>query len=317
MEPVPLKMVFSMPATQGLGYIDISQCASLLSRKFLRQGLNWAVGSVKITMPAASSSAGNAVYISTLQHSWVTANAWKKSQALWQEQQDEAIDDSGSESAVARYRDFKILADPLHETDLSLNLLPVGLGPGTPAGPFPSAIVTTASPLQGEWEPSQIVIPNDGAVGVTNEYYLRMHGASDATTKGIIVGYANSRAFPHSPDPVSPTISQSWMNDMFDVGDDNTQVVDNATNRNDDLPYDQNQYVGGGSNFVEMENQCFAFNSNTIGERQYSFGGFSAPCGLLRVDNLYSSTEGNDIIIEINLMPGHHRGYLAEPMQEM
>lgn len=104
---------------------------------------------------------------------------------------------------------------------------------------------------------------------------------------------------------------------MFDVGDDNEQVVDNATNRNDDLPYDQNQYVGGGSNFIEMENQCFAFNSNTIGERTYSFGGFSAPCGLLRVDNILSDDSGNDVVIEINLMPGHHRGYLAEPMQEM
>ena len=115
LEPVPLKMVFTIPAGTNTHYIDISQCASLLSRKFLRQGLNWAVGSVKLTMPnAASGQAGNAVYISTLQHSWTVSNAWKKTMAHWLRQQDEAVEASGSESAVSRYRDFKIFADELH-----------------------------------------------------------------------------------------------------------------------------------------------------------------------------------------------------------
>ena len=101
------------------------------------------------------------------------------------------------------------------------------------------------------------------------------------------------------------------------VGDDFADVVDNATNTNDHLPYDQDEYVGANANFIEMENQCFAFNSNTISERQYTFSGFTAPCGLLRIDQLLSDDSGQDLVIELSLVPGDHRGYLAQPMQDM
>jgi hypothetical protein len=33
---------------QSTSFIDLSQCASLISRRFYRQGLNWAVRSIKI-----------------------------------------------------------------------------------------------------------------------------------------------------------------------------------------------------------------------------------------------------------------------------
>jgi hypothetical protein len=161
------------------------------------------------------------------------------------------------------------------------------------------------------------VIPNDGAPGTTNEYYLMMHGASAGSVKGIASGYEFSRAFPQEPDPAHPNVATGWMNRMFDVGDDNTEVVNNAIDKNDNLPYDQNSYPGAGTNFIEMENQCFVFNTNTVAERTYTFGGFTAPCGLLRIDQQYSDTDSNELIVELMLVPGDHRGYLAEPMQEM
>ena len=319
LEPVPLKMTFSIPAGTNTNFIDISQSASATSRKFLRQGLNWAIGGVRVTMPAASTGqAGNAVYISTLQHSWTTSNSWKKAQAHWLKQQNEALDASDSRDTAARYRDFKIFADRTHaETGSAANLLPVGLGPGTTAGPFPTAIVTTAVPGQDEWAYSQIVVPNDGAPGVTGEYQLMMHGASFGITKGLAEGYELSRARPFSPDPEAPQVSTSWLHDMFDVGDDSDLVTDNAQFRNNLVPYDEDAYPGASTNYIEMENQCFAFNTNTIAERRYSFGGFTAPCGLLRIDQLYSDDSSNPLIVELMLVPGDHRGYLAEPMQEM
>lgn len=319
LEPVPTKMTFSIPAGTNTNYVDLSQCASLLSRKFLRQGLNWAIGGVRITMPAATSGqAGNAVYISTLQHTWTTSNSWRKAQAHWLKQQNEAVSNSGSEDTVARYRDFKIYADRTHaQAGSSANLLPVGLGPGTTTGPFPSAVITTASPNTGEWQYSQIVIPNDGAPGTTVEYSVMMHGASFGSFKGIAEGYQESRARPQSPDPSAPTVYNGWLSQMFDVGDDNAAVVGNATLKNNDLPYDQDEYPGADTNYIEMENQCFAFNTNTVAERRYTFGGFTAPCGLLRIDQQYSDDTSNDLIVEIMLVPGDHRGYLAEPMQEM
>lgn len=317
LEPVPTKMTFVISSGTNTNYIDLSQCASLLSRKFLRQGLNWAIGGVRVTLPAAASGqAGNAVYISTLPHTWTISNGWRKAQANWLKQQNEALADSGSKDSAARYRDFKIYADQDHvNSGVAANLLPVGLGPGGVTGPFPTAIVSTVSPIPGEWEYSQIVIPNEPSGTV--EYGLKMLGPDIATVKGIVAGYEVSRSVPQSPDPATPSIQLSWMNEMFDVGDDNTQVVINAIDKNDNLPYDQLNYPGGSSNFIEMENQCFAFGTNTIAERRYSFGGFTAPCGLLRIDQLYSDASSNDLILEVMLVPGDHRGYLAEPMQEM
>ncbi len=66
-------------------------------------------------------------------------------------------------------------------------------------------------------------------------------------SRGIIEGYADSRAYPQSPDPVSPAIDSgnNWMRAMFDVGNDNEDITDNATDRNDNLPYPQVNYPGG------------------------------------------------------------------------
>ena len=324
-QPVPLKLNFLIPAGTNTNFIDISQCVSVLSRKFLRQGLNGAIAGGRILMPNASTGqAGNAVYLSTLQHSWSVSNSWHKTQALWLKQQNDALEDAGMESISGKFRDFKIFADRSHVINTEANnLLPVNLGPGTTAGPFPSAIVTTSSPLAGEWLYSEIVIPNDsGIAGNTVEYKLHMHGANGSGSKGILEGYSDSRAFPQSPDPAAPASPQiSFMSEMFDVGETMDDIVQNATNRNDELPYNQQDYPGGAGNYSQLENQVFVYNTNTIGITEYKFTGFSAPCGLIRIDQLYSdtdsSTNSSDLIIEIELMPGTHRGYLAEPMQDM
>jgi hypothetical protein len=274
-----------------------------------------------VTLPAASTGqAGNAVYISTLQHSWCTANAWTKAQAHWLKQQDEALANSDSGDTAARYRDFKIYADSTHVgMGEAANLLPVGLGPGTTTGPFSSAVVTTSQVAAGEWEYSKVVVPNDVTPGTTSEVSLMMHGDDVAGTAfGLIRGYAQSRAVPHSPDPSNNSgVEFSFLSKMFNVGNDLSEIVENAMDTNNNLPYDQDNYPGG-RQFVQMENQCFAFNTNTIAERRYSFGGFTAPCGLLRIDQLYSDdTSSTPLIVELMLVPGDHRGYLAEPMQEM
>ena len=44
-QPAELTMTFGIPiTTQGnIDYIDLSQCASLVNRRFYRQGINWVV----------------------------------------------------------------------------------------------------------------------------------------------------------------------------------------------------------------------------------------------------------------------------------
>ena len=218
MEPVPTKFTVVMPlTTSGSAYVDISQCASILSRKFLRQGLAWAVKSMRVMMPPADTPYDNrnSFVISRVPVSWVASNAWHKAQAHWLKQQNEALEDSGTQSAAARFRDFKIYADKGHVTAGSLsNLLPVSVGPGQSVGPFLNAFQTDGYAQVGEWEYSKFVEPN-------NNLQVYMHacgGDITNTSKGMIQAYAESRAFPTSPDPQHPgEIDDNFYTDIQNV----------------------------------------------------------------------------------------------------
>jgi len=292
--------------------LDLSQCASLLNRRFYRQGLNWAVGGFKIITQSGVS--GN-VSVSKLPNTWVTSNAWEKAFRAWNKQQMEAVDDAGAESAVARFRDFKVFADVQHVTDgIANNLLPFD-GSRPIALPFAT----------GEWEASQIVLPNTVSDGTSliepGERLLHMVGinVNGTTSRGIIEGYADSRAYPQSPDPVSPAVdsSQNWLARMFDDGNDIGDVLENATDRNDNLPYPQVDYPGGSVQAPSlMLHDLNGITGTTIGGITRLKGG-NFPCGLIRVafDNT-GQTSGN-LTLLVDLVPGNHRGYLCEPMTEM
>jgi len=314
-QPAPLKINYTIPAGTNTSYVDLARDISRLSRRFVRQGKLFAIGNIRVTTGTASAVAGTGVYISAMQNTWVTSNAWHKSFALWQKQTMDAIEAGEAQSSVARFRDFKIYLDEGHRT--AGNLDPVNMGPFL-AGPFPTAVVTAPSPLPSEeWDYSQIVIPNDGAPGVTTEYYLHMHGDNIAASKSLVKGYEDSRAFPQSPDPIAPQASASWMLEMFDVGNDSDDVVDNAQYQNNELPYDQDNYPGGDTNYKFPENKAWCVNRSTVGVSTFNLGGMVAPCGLLRIDQLYSEGSETPLIVEIELVPGLDRGYHLANMQDM
>ena len=136
-EPAVMTLSFATPST-GTGvaqrsYVDLSQVASLVNRRFYRQGINWAVSGFKVT-----SLQPGTVSCYKLPNTWVTSNAWEKAFRSWNKQQMEDVEESGSESAVARFRDFKVFADVDHVTkflasgsDLNAtNLLPVAIASG-------------------------------------------------------------------------------------------------------------------------------------------------------------------------------------------
>jgi len=319
--PAVMKLNFSVPQGTQTSYVSISHAVSRLNRRFYRQGLNWAVANVKVTqLPAAAVGSGSTCYVNSLPHTWTTANAWVKAYHSWKNQQDEAVDSANAESVVARYRDFKVSMESGHTVGLDLS--PVSVGPGRTVGPFQTGLLTGQQIMPAEeWTASQILIPNDGAPGVTGEYTLHMVGALDApgNSKGIIQGYALSRSYPQSPDPIAPGVSAGWMSEMIDVGDDSSFVLANAEYNNNELPYDQNEYPGGETNFIELENQGYNLNRSTVGLNTFNTGPFTAPCGLLRFDFMDDAPiEGstNMNIITITLVPGNHRGYLAETMED-
>ncbi len=316
-QPAELTLTVSTPSvaagSTGEFTIDLSQCASLLNRRFYRQGINWAVAGFKIT--TGSGVSGN-ISVSKLPNTWVTSNAWEKSFRAWNKQQMDAIEEAGAESAVARFRDYKVFADVTHvNAGFASNLLPLD-GQRPVAQPF----------VAGEWEPSQIVIPNiiADASGTTidpQESLLHMVGINNngGNSRGIIEGYADSRAFPQSPDPVSPDINSNnnWLRQMFDVGNDNQDITDNATNRNDNLPYPQIDYPGGETQAPSLSIHDFSgISATTIGGNTRLKGG-NFPCGLVRVAFDNTGSVAGTILLQIDLVPGNHRGYLCEPMTEM
>lgn len=291
-------------------YIDLSQVASVVNRRFYRQGLEWAVASFELKRLGGSGNTGH-LTLSKVQNTWSANNAWMKAFSQWNRQQKEALEEGGLESAAARYRDFKIYLDTEHR------VLTFGANkrPRDNDGNLY---------LQGEWEASEVVIPNDGAVGTTNEYSLMMHGSSIPApngTKSILDGYAFSRSYPQSPDPVSPAVQTGWMSKMFDVGDDDSDIIVNAVDKNDDLPYDQTQYPGqtGNAPTSEYHDQMFLTGTTISGTDTAPGGTFQ--CGLIKASLAgfapnVGGAGGDSVSLIVNLVPGPHRGYMAQSMQD-
>jgi hypothetical protein len=316
MEPAVMTVTTNTPTVapggQGTFYCDLSQMACLLNRRFYRQGVNWAVAGIKVLTPGGY---GGSVVVSKIPNTWVAFQAYKAAFNAWNEQQRRAIEDADSQSAVAAFRDFKIFADPEHvAAGIGANLLP--LDHQNPAQPYGT----------GEWQASEIVIPNSASDGssivLPSERQLHMVGinVNGTTSRGIIEGYADSRAYPQSPDPVSPDISssQNWLARMFDTGNDIDDVLENATDRNDNLPYPQVDYPGGATQAPTLQkHDIVSITATTVGGQSRIKGG-NFPCGLIRFDWLPLATNSTsaNIALQIDLVPGSHRGYMCESMLE-
>lgn len=314
LEPAVKKMFFSVPL-QGASFIDISQCASIVNRRFYRQGLNWAVAGFRIH--SASTTTGT-VNFYKIQTTWMASNAWMKGFALWNEMNEQVLDDQPS--IKPRFHDFKIALDTDHlaagSPTFANNLIPyVEDGTGT-----------QTEYLTGEWTRSLIEIPNvvtdatttpvtTGTVG----YAVKMHGDDTTSSKALIQGYADSRSVPTEPDPVTqPGADTGWMNLVMDVGDSHEEIALNLQTIGEDLPYDQMEYPGGGGNGAEAELHAISIISNTTVGGQTAVEGGEFQCGLVKiVCNLADSGSSTAVDLELILMPGPHRGYMAIPMQEV
>jgi len=312
-EPSEMTLTFATPVTSSgtiaSYYIDLSQVASIVNRRFYRQGINWAVSGFKFLVGSGLGS----VMIQKLPNTWVMSNSWEKGFRHWNRQQKESLEES-SESVRAKFSDFKIYADSEHlAAGVAANLLPLAGNSAIPATP-------------GEWQMSQIVVPNFlGAAGTNIEPQITAVGDADLsvdpTQFSLIEAYANSRSVPQSPDPAVPagvtSGPENIYRQMFDVGANDDVIMDNAVYKNDDLPYPQDTYPGGGTQLpgLAIHDQA-SYTASTIGGITYAKGG-NFPCGLIKV--IHSVPEGisHNLVMMIDLVPGSHRGYMCEPMTEM
>lgn len=293
-------------------YIDLAKDLSNINRRFYRQGMNYAVGGIRFGW-ADSRTQPVDIAVQTLPTTWVVGAAWHKFFAAWQKQQNEALDAVDGESLKGKWNDFKIYFDNSHKGQGSL-------APTTPGGFF---LPGQTPHNEGEWNYSQIVTPvleSDDASG-EKEFYLGMVGDDSSVVKGMIKHFGLSRNYPQSPDPVQGNAETSVLSEMNMVPSAaQSAVVINATDYNDDLPYDQNDYIGGPT--ASLGSQGYLHRELTLIPTSTSnyktIEGCLVPCGLLRVShNAPASTPAASLVMQIILVPGPYKGYLAEPMQEM
>ncbi|MDB4451372.1 hypothetical protein N9121_03365 [Pseudomonadales bacterium] len=326
-EPSVLRLGFSIPSSSinGTHYIDLSQCASIVNRRFYRQGLNWAVAGFKVNVQNTAATAN--VTVSKLPNTWVMANAWEKGMRTWTRMIREAVEEAPS--IRPRFLDFKIYADATHHSAGSANnLLPWSYG---------------AQFQPGEWDYSTYEIPVSNVdptlpagnsvtrdvMAVGQQYVLP--GASGNYAVGLIEGYAASRALPNIADPNMPDdassasgpAAQNWQVALFNEGtNQDAEVLEDLQLQNNQAPYPfendgvniDTMYPNGANQApgLEVVDQNYV-SATTIGGTT-RLQGSNFPCGLIRLDvfGFESDTE-----IYIDLIPGSHRGYLCEPMTEM
>ena len=330
-EPAQLTLTFAT-ATIPVGptvsnYIDLSQVASLVNRRFYRQGINWAVAGFKFITPAGF--AGQ-ISVNKLPNTWVMSNAWEKGFRSWQRMNNEALEEA--ESVRPRFLDFKIFADVTHHAlGIGANLLPVSVNDH----------ITGDTALAGEWESSKFRIPiGPTQPGVTTDVEVIATGASypgaGASGKNavsLIEGYAASRGLPDVLDPNTPDDSadadgvtpENWLSALFNQGTEQIEeVLTDMITENNLAPYPfendgvstDTQYPGGANQLIGLQIHSIEnVTGTTIGGTTRIKGG-NFPCGLINIDATNIGSTAN-IVIEIDLVPGSHRGYLCEPMTEM
>ncbi len=349
LQPVPLTMTFDlgildpsptsdMNTTRTI-YIDLSQCASLVSRKFFRQGLVWATAGMKLTSvatdvsgnPVVANPAGRLI-VRKLPRTWTMSNAWHKGFATWQKMNNEAL--AEAESVKPKFLDFKIFMDQYHHNvGVGSNYLPISGGDGVW---LPE--VATA----GEWDMSSYLIPDSSNPGAAQDREIIAVGsnypgvgASGLNAVSLIEGYAASRGLPDIRDPNVPddaadadgTTPENWISATFNEGTvQDDRILDDMISENNQAPYPfendgtntDTMYPGGANQLTGCEISSFEYiTGSTIGGNTH-LKGETFPCGLVRIDLLnYDQLNYQKNILQIQLVPGPHRGYMCQPMQEM
>jgi len=323
------------PITGVPGELDsiicLSQCASLVNRRFYRQGLNWAVAGVKIlSTPGTGGSLDGSIMVSKIPETWVMNNAWTKGFHTWKEMNDEALEET--ESVRPRFLDYKIYMDTDHHAlGFGANLLPIS----------ESGVLATP----GEWAASKMIIPDTtlGATGGVQEREIIAvggnypgAGASGLNAVSLIEGYAASRGLPNVLDPNAPDDAadtdgvspENWMAATFNDGTQQSEeVLDSmvgplAENNIAPYPFENDgvntdtMYPYGSNQLTGLEIHDFELiTGTTIGGTTRLKGGLF-PCGLLKLFSRNFDDAEQFITMTVDLVPGPHRGYLAQSMLE-
>jgi hypothetical protein len=157
-------------------------------------------------------------------------------------------------------------------------------------------------------------------------------GASGNNSVSLIEGYAASRGLPDILDPNAPTDAgdvdggtpENWIAATENEGtSQKDDVIEQMLIDNNQAPYPyendgtntDTMYPGGANQAPGLEPHDIVYlTPTTIGGKSFARGGvFSG--GLIRVNT--DTLVADELVLQVHLHPGEHRGYAARPMQEV
>ncbi len=311
MQPAILSLQYEVPPNVTR-FIDIASDLSRVNRRQYDQGRNLVVGSVDLIQDVDSVNIGCEFTVRTAGNTWCTHNAWVKGEAMWEEMNDQVLDDQPSIEGT--WADFKIY---LNEDMDSSNILKCLDGGG---GTWPTTDI--------EWAYSKYVIPaHDPTVDPTmtpTVAVVALCGEDD--TGGIIHRYSLinayelARATVNDPSPNVPSTNPaSFFSQLMDIGGQEEELSEVIIDANDVPPYSNTAgNYPGGAGFSGSASLVIVGKTITS---QYqptaSVKGFLAPCGLLRIASTVIPSEGEtaqNFKIFVNLVPGGYKGVMSERM---
>lgn len=321
-----VKMMRFILDRESVQYIDLSQCASLVNRRFYRQGLNWAVAGFTIFTDGGTGS----VNIYKIPDTWVASNAWHKGFAAWDKMNSQALEEA--ESIKPKFNDFKVYMDEAHhEAGVGANLIPVDqLG-----NPY----------ITGTWDMSSFRIPvgvaapgdtSDREIIWTGANYPGLAPVSGLNAVSLIEGYAASRGLPDILDPNTPddadsatgTLPENWLAATFSDGtEQDSAVLSDLQTENENAPYPfengpnpaggvftDTQYPGGANQAPGPEiHDAVLVTTTTVGGKT-TIPGSNFQGGLIKISN---DIDSGNVTLQVHLVPGHHRGYMCQKMQDV
>lgn len=290
-------------------WLDLARGMSIVNRKLFSQEHCYNIKNISASFTPSPLYDRVVVQCVTAGNTWSVHNAWTKAKALHSEMQELVLDDMPS--IEGKWSEFKVYLDSVQRSA------------GLFANPTPlDADVSYFLP--GEWEYSTFVMPQhdvDPATGLplpALEFTGHLVGPDTADGRGLVKAYAESRATVQPNAPAVPaTVEDSFYNLLTDSGSQEPELAAVIIDENDEPPYHETDYPGGGTNgpsgqvmITEIMNEHMP-NLNT--------GPFLAECGLVHVRlNAYLGDAPVAlpirVILTVELEEGSYKGIDALPM---
>jgi hypothetical protein len=280
-----------------VAYLDIARDLSVINRKLIRQKAIFTVmgGMMK-------DSGGSDLRFSTAPMTWTSKLAVNRAFKQWRKLQAQTYKRTEGLRAP-KYNDFKVYLDGSHSAAKTL----------TPVY-SPGKLHTL-----GEWNYSTLVQPklieaSEGVLGFdadADSWDMQIVGNHDGTSEittddgqtfyqnlsrvGLIKSWYDSRPVPIQAVPNNaPAIRTDPLSNLFDIEDDDSEMVSVIESENDLGPYDKTNVQG----VQDGETQVVSFVDNTAGEPDVvTIPGFQALCGLVKID--VSTNNGSLIILDV------------------